>query len=254
MSLNLRKMIDAVIVPEHLIGVYISGGLDSTILLHHLREKTDEAIYTYTFGFPDSNNEFEYAKKVSEFYDTKHREIMITNLLDILSEVLKYCERPRFNLWIYVLAKKAYEDRRKNCYVAEACDENFGGYYNKLTKSYLELWSDFWIWIKPSWEIVHRIFNINIHFPFAQLDFIKTYPYWDREQLKTKLREAYEGIIPSFVLERKKQAGSPNWFSLWERELSKHYPNQNPKTKGEIQFFLNHWVTKKWLEVRKLEL
>jgi len=244
-------MIDACVVSKPKPAVYISGGLDSAILLHHLTLKATEQIYTYTFGFP-SDHEFEYAKKIASYYHICHRHILVENMLDKYPEILKHFPFPRFNLWVWWLAEQAKKDGRETAYAGEGADEHFGGYWNKRDRSYLQSWADHFEYIKPTYEIVHRVFRLNLEMPFTKLDFHKTLRYWDSKQEKTLLREAYKGIIPDFVRERKKVAGGANYLLFWEKELHKHYPQPNPHGKDVTRALVRRlWqlhATKVWLE------
>jgi len=229
-------------------AVYISGGLDSTIILHHLRQKTEEKIYTYTFGFPD-DDEFDYARKVADYYETNHTEILIREFLPRFPEILKHFERPRWNIWIYWLAEQAQKDARKTCYTGEGCDEHFGGYYYKPKKSYLEKWVDHFVYVLPTYNTVHTLFGLTLEQPFTRLDWTKSYLYFDHENMKTHLRKAYRNLLPKFVVERQKQRGGPDYWKLWKRELRTFFPGIIPNTEEEIRNLLNLYATKTWLNL-----
>lgn len=53
--------------------VFLSGGLDSTLLVSLLRERTERKINSYTWGWEDEH--FRPARKMSDRYGTKHAEI-----------------------------------------------------------------------------------------------------------------------------------------------------------------------------------
>lgn len=241
-------LIRSAVTAEPKPAVYISGGLDSTILLYHLAEKSQEAIHTYTFGFPDGDDEFEPAERVADEYSTIHRNIMIRDILPKYSELLQLSERPLFNLWIYWLAEAAAEDKCLTCYAAEGLDEHFGGYWYKPSKGYLELWADYYVYIKPAYILAHNLFSLKLVHPFLSLDFRDTLKYWDPAHLKTDLREAYRDLLPNFVLNRKKRPGRPDWMKYWERELCHYFPQSRPQTEVEVKELLNLWVTKVWLD------
>lgn len=231
--------------------VYIGGGIDSTIILHHLHEKTSELIYTYTFGFEDQETEFNEAQQVAEHYETKHREIKIINMLDKYSEILKHFDRPQFNIWVYWLAKAAHQDDRHFCYSGEGGDEHFGGYWYKPHQSYLQNWTTLYEWGLPAYQTVHKIFDLQFLTPFLNLDWRDTYNYYDYEQHKRYLKEAYRGVIPDFVLNRKKNPASRNYWILWENELKSRFPNVslNPQTAEHVRNLFNVWVMKEWLKI-----
>jgi len=235
-------------------AVYIGGGIDSCIILHHLHEKTKEEIYSYTFGFEGEDNEFKVAREVADHYGTKHQEIIFKNLLAEYPEILKHFKRPRFNIWIYWLAKKAFEDKRQTVYVGEGGDEHFGGYWYKKHMSYLETWTGLYHWILPTYRKVHSIFNLRLEVPFTNLDWRETYPYYDHEQHKRYLRIAYREILPDFVVERKKRPARHDYRIFWEHELKHYFPLVNPHSDEEIRELLNILVTQMWVESRGIHV
>jgi len=228
-------------------AVNISGGIDSAIILHHLSEKTDETIYTYTLGF-EGRSEFEAARKVAEHYGTKHHEIVIENMLPQFREILKLFPQPRFNLWPYWLAWQQWIDGRLNCYIGEGGDEHFGGYWYKPAKTYLEHWSGFFIYVLPTYQAVYDAVGVKLHVPLhpANLSFLTTKPYYDSNQEKQFLRKAYKNVLPSFVLTKRKQNGRFDYWIMWHKEIKQYFPHAKPETEDDIRELLNAWVTREW--------
>lgn len=72
-SVKLRLMAD---VP---LGMFLSGGIDSSAICAVMAEMVDEPIKTFSVGFKEREaNEFEYARIVANVYKTEHHEITIT--------------------------------------------------------------------------------------------------------------------------------------------------------------------------------
>lgn len=73
------------------IWILLSWGLDSTLLLHLLKQRfSSSKIYTYTLGYKKDDKHFEVAKKISEEYWTIHREIIFDlkrNLEEIFDSI-----------------------------------------------------------------------------------------------------------------------------------------------------------------------
>ena len=235
------------VVPSATPCVNISGGIDSTIILHHLREKTDEPIDTYTLGF-EGRSEFTDARKVAEHYGTRHHEVVVSNMLPRFRELLKFFPQPRFNLWPYWLAEAQAQAGRRNCYIGEGGDEHFGGYWYKPRKPYLEHWAGFFTYVLPTYQAVYQHFGITLHVPLhpQTLDFTVTRPFYDVTQEKAFLRAAYRGVLPDFVLQKRKQNGRFDYWVMWHKEIKPYFPDANPHGEDDIRELLNAWVTREW--------
>ncbi len=60
------------------LGMFLSGGIDSSAICAMMSEMVSEPIKTFSVGFEDREaNEFEYARIVADAYKTDHHEIMI---------------------------------------------------------------------------------------------------------------------------------------------------------------------------------
>ncbi|MEP6900847.1 MAG: asparagine synthase (glutamine-hydrolyzing) [Actinomycetota bacterium] len=72
-SVKLRLMAD---VP---LGMFLSGGIDSSAIAAMMSQMVDEPIKTFSVGFAEREaNEFEYARIVARSFKTEHHEITIT--------------------------------------------------------------------------------------------------------------------------------------------------------------------------------
>lgn len=91
-SINLRLRSD---VP---LGAFLSGGLDSSVIVGLMSKISDEPVKTFSVGYKNQPeaNELGYAKIVSDYFKTEHHEYILEprdffNCLDIL---LDYTEEP----------------------------------------------------------------------------------------------------------------------------------------------------------------
>jgi hypothetical protein len=240
---QLVQLLESCVEPSPKPAVYLSGGLDSSILLFHLRRKMPtEEIHTFTFTFPEgfgNVSEFEKAKKVADHFKAIHHEVLIEKLLDRFPHILKIFDKPQFNIWTYWLAEAAFKLDRQTCYVAEGLDEHFGGYAGRKG-SYCELWSNHFQFCKPSYQTVHDHFGLDLEMPFSDppLDFRKTLAFWDASGHKTFLRAAYKGLLPDFMVEQPKNAGKPSFLWIWENELKYKMPMTVDELRGKLQKFV----------------
>jgi len=79
------------------IGVLLSGGMDSSVVVALMNHHVTEPIHTYSVGFRESSfNELPYAKIVAETFRTRHREVVVTPRMvrDLLPKYLTYIDEP----------------------------------------------------------------------------------------------------------------------------------------------------------------
>ncbi len=60
------------------LGAFLSGGVDSTIIVGLMQRLADEPVHTFSIGFPvRSFDERHYAREAAEFLGTRHREFVV---------------------------------------------------------------------------------------------------------------------------------------------------------------------------------
>ncbi|MGH8502210.1 MAG: N-acetylglutaminylglutamine amidotransferase [Gammaproteobacteria bacterium] len=129
-----RRRIAASDVP---VGVLLSGGLDSSLLVAALATSGVRNISTYTVGFEDQpeekGSEFEFSDRVAERFDTDHHRFHVPNrdLLDRLPEAVDNMAEPMVGqdaVAFYLLAEQVRRDV-KVVQTGQGADEVFGGYF-----------------------------------------------------------------------------------------------------------------------------
>lgn len=120
------------------VGVLLSGGLDSSLLVGLLAEKTDvENLLTFSIGFDDANeekgSEFEYSDQVVARYHTQHHKLQIPNdqVLTRLPEAIANMSEPMVGqdaVAFYLLAEQVSK-QVKVVQSGQGADEVFAGYF-----------------------------------------------------------------------------------------------------------------------------
>lgn len=119
------------------VGVLLSGGLDSSLLVALLAESGVGKIKTYSIGFEDQpeekGSEFEFSDAVAQMYDTEHQKYMIPNdqVINRLPEVIRSMAEPMVGqdaVAFYLLSEQV----RRSVKVVQSgqgADEVFAGYF-----------------------------------------------------------------------------------------------------------------------------
>ena len=128
-SVLLRKTSD---VP---VGVFLSGGVDSSANVAFMAALTREPVQTFSVGFhgQDRYNEFSHARRVAERFGTNHHEITITkeDLAGFLPTLVHHQDEPIADpvcVPVYFVAALAKRHGVTVCHVGEGADELFCGY------------------------------------------------------------------------------------------------------------------------------
>ena len=119
------------------VGVLLSGGLDSSLLVALLAEAGVNKIKTYSIGFEDQpeekGNEFEYSDPVAAMYQTDHHKYLIPNseVLKRLPEAVQNMAEPMFGqdaVAFYLLSEQVSRSV-KVVQSGQGADEVFAGYF-----------------------------------------------------------------------------------------------------------------------------
>jgi asparagine synthase (glutamine-hydrolysing) len=128
----LRDSVRRRLVADVPLGVYLSGGLDSSALVALMAEVSDRPVETYTVTFGDSPlSEAAYARTIAERFGTHHHEIDIEmDAVRVLPDVVRHLDEPigdAATIPLYLMA----EETKKHVTVVlsgEGSDELFAGY------------------------------------------------------------------------------------------------------------------------------
>jgi len=119
------------------VGVLLSGGLDSSLLVALLAESNVQDLLTYSIGFEnhpeEKGDEFEFSDQVAERYQTKHHKIHISNdqVLKRLPEAVQAMSEPMFGqdaVAFYLLSEQVSQSV-KVVQSGQGADEVFAGYF-----------------------------------------------------------------------------------------------------------------------------
>lgn len=154
------------LVSDRPVGVFLSGGIDSTAVLGAVKERSHGPVKTFSVGFADSdddkfNSDFNLARQTARHYGTDHHELTVSarDIGDNLERIAWHLDEPNFNATagaIFLLAQEA----KKNVAVVlggDGGDELFGGYPRYLYSRWLSYYQTAPSWLRRAGEIMARL-------------------------------------------------------------------------------------------------
>lgn len=132
----LRQSIARRMVSDVPFGVLLSGGVDSSLNVALMSELMSRPVTTFTIGYEgkDDYNEFQFARQVSQRYQTEHHETVINQkeAQDFLPLLVKLQDEPIADnvcIPLYFLSRLVKQSGTTVVQVGEGADENFLGYW-----------------------------------------------------------------------------------------------------------------------------
>jgi len=114
------------------VGAFLSGGIDSSIIVASAAGRTEGALQTFSIGFREEEfSELVYAREVAQKYGTRHVEEVITpDAVSLIDELTYYFDEPFADasaVPTYLVARLA-RGNVKVVLSGDGGDEAFGGY------------------------------------------------------------------------------------------------------------------------------
>ncbi|MFQ5559764.1 MAG: asparagine synthase (glutamine-hydrolyzing), partial [Nitrospinota bacterium] len=135
------------LVSEVPLGAFLSGGIDSSIIVGLMARLSGTPVKTYSIGYKNNSlfDETRYARQVADFNDCQHTEIKIdyNDALSVIPKVLDCLDEPFGDssaIPTYILSREV----GKSITVAlsgDGADEIFGGYRKYSGEYYYSLYS-----------------------------------------------------------------------------------------------------------------
>jgi asparagine synthase (glutamine-hydrolysing) len=138
----LRSSIREHMLSDVPLGVWASGGLDSSAIVHYASEASPRPLKTFSVSFSGrSFDESPYFRRIAECYGTDHHELDLSpdrDIADVVQQLAYYSDEPSADagaLPVWYLSQMT----RQHVTVAlsgEGADELFGGYITYLADRY----------------------------------------------------------------------------------------------------------------------
>ena len=133
----LEKTIKRQMLSDVPLGAFLSGGIDSSLVVSIMQSISNEPISTFSIGSnSDTYDESKYAEKIAEHLGTKHKTLLVTpaDLLESIDDSIISLDQP-FADSSYLVTRMLSSFARKHVTVAltgDGADELFGGYNRHL--------------------------------------------------------------------------------------------------------------------------
>lgn len=128
----LRESTRLRLISEVPLGAFLSGGVDSSVVVALMAQESNQPVKTFSIGFEEEDfSELKYAKKVAEYVGAEYNELIVRpNALEVIPLLVEHYGEPYADssaIPTYYVAKET----RKYVTVAlngDGGDESFAGY------------------------------------------------------------------------------------------------------------------------------
>lgn len=169
---KLHQSIKRRLIADVPVGIFLSGGVDSSLLVAMANEHTSHQLKTFSIGFntvgDEEGDEFKYSDIVAKKYQTDHKKFVIgdNDVLKHLPNCIRSMSEPQVShdaIGFYLLSQFASKEM-KVVLSGQGADEVFAGYHwhQKLAQSV---------------NAAHDYANAFIDYPFEVYKTIVNSPY-----------------------------------------------------------------------------
>ncbi|WP_371348929.1 N-acetylglutaminylglutamine amidotransferase [Ancylobacter sp. IITR112] len=133
----LRTAVRRRMVADVPVGVLLSGGVDSSIIVGLLAQEGQRDLATYSIGFEEANgekgDEFVYSDLIAKTFETNHHKIFVpsADLMGALPDTIRAMSEPMVsydNIGFYLLSREVSKSI-KVVQSGQGADEVFAGYH-----------------------------------------------------------------------------------------------------------------------------
>ncbi len=187
-------------------GAFLSGGVDSSLVVALMHEFGVNPLKTFSVGFDLKGSELPFARKISKYFGTEHSEVILkpNDYPENIEKLVYFRDAPitePADIPIYMMSKMASESV-KMVLTGEGSDEIFGGYPKYIYDRFSFLFSFFpsLLLKKISHNLPYGLRRLKVALnSFSNKDDFKRHLSWF---FTTSNEEILKILNPSFIRER----------------------------------------------------
>ena len=202
------------------IGIFLSGGIDSTAITAYATKHYKGKVKTFSagFDFDNGNNELESARFIANHFGTEHHELHIkgSNTIDILESINHHFDQPfgdAANIPLYLMSQEL-KGKEKVVLQGDGGDELFAGYHRYQRLNYYKTYkfiSKFLFLFKntipkdsPKYKGLRFLFALNQNDPSKEMAYILSQEMFDEDPsdyFTQEIKEKLKSINPFYRYE-----------------------------------------------------
>jgi asparagine synthase (glutamine-hydrolysing) len=141
----MRDAVQSRLVSDVPLGAFLSGGVDSSLVVALMAEREPQAVKTYTIGFDDpAFDESEPARRIAEHLGVQNTVKILRgqDVLDQLGDVIRFFDEPMADYSVLpgLAVSKLAREHVTVALTGDGADEEFGGYKYYLAQRWAELY------------------------------------------------------------------------------------------------------------------
>jgi asparagine synthase (glutamine-hydrolysing) len=136
LELTLQECVRDQLVADVPVGCFLSGGLDTSVLVAYASKTLREPLKTFCMGFGEETDEFSDAKLIAQKFGTDHHELTVDSSqgMKLYPRMIWHMEAPKYNLYPWFVCELVHK-YVKVCLSGNGGDEIFGGYYARYSNA-----------------------------------------------------------------------------------------------------------------------
>lgn len=234
---KIAETVRAHLIADVPVGAFLSGGIDSSVIVSEASAAGNSALQTFSIGFEQNLGELPFARQTAQRFNCLHHEEIVTADLEAdLDALVHFFDEP-FADSSAIPTMRVSRLARQHVKVAlsgDGGDEAFGGYrryVHDLRESKLREWLPLWVrrgfaaplarvWPRTDWlprALRAKNFLTNLSLPAAEA-YANTMsvcrPNWRRRLMTQRVRASLNGYRPETVIASNyKAADKPDWLA-----------------------------------------